>query len=43
MSTTVTGEIGIMFTALADAFAKAATNGQVVMTITISNACPVAS
>lgn len=43
MSTTVTGENGIMFAALADAFAKAASNGQVVMTITISNACPVPS
>lgn len=41
MSTTVTGENGIMFAALADAFAKAASNGQVVMTITISNACPI--
>jgi uncharacterized protein YqgV (UPF0045/DUF77 family) len=43
MSTIVTGESGIMFAALADAFAKAATSGQVVMTITISNACPVPS
>ena len=43
MSTTVTGESGIVFAALADAFAKAASSGQVVMTITISNACPVPS
>ena len=43
MSTTVSGESGILFAALADAFAKAASNGQVVMTITISNACPVPS
>jgi len=43
MSTTVTGESGIMFAALAEAFAKAATSGQVVMTITISNACPLPS
>ena len=40
MSTTVTGESDIVFAALAEAFAKAATTGQVVMTITISNACP---
>ena len=43
MSTTVTGESGIMFAALADAFTKAASSGQVVMAITISNACPVLS
>jgi uncharacterized protein YqgV (UPF0045/DUF77 family) len=43
MSTTVTGEGGIMFAALADAFTKAASSGQVVMAITISNACPVLS
>jgi uncharacterized protein YqgV (UPF0045/DUF77 family) len=41
MSTTVTGESGIIFAALADAFAKAASSGQVVMAVTISNACPV--
>lgn len=43
MSTAVTGESRIMFAALADAFAKAASSGQVVMAITISNACPVLS
>ncbi|MGB8414546.1 MAG: YkoF family thiamine/hydroxymethylpyrimidine-binding protein [Candidatus Binatus sp.] len=43
MSTTVTGESGIMFAALADAFTKAASSGELVMTITISNACLVAS
>ncbi len=43
MSTIVTGESGVIFAALAEAFAKTATAGQVVMTITISNACPVAS
>jgi uncharacterized protein YqgV (UPF0045/DUF77 family) len=43
MSTTVTGESGVMFAALAEAFAKAASSGQVVMTITISNACPLPS
>ncbi len=43
MSTTVSGESGILFAALADAFAKVASGGQVVMTITISNACPVPS
>ncbi len=43
MSTTVTGESDIMFAALAAAFAKAASRGQVVVTITISNACPVPS
>ena len=42
MSTAVTGENEIIFAALANAFAKAASNGQVVMAITISNACPVA-
>jgi uncharacterized protein YqgV (UPF0045/DUF77 family) len=41
MSTTVTGESAVMFAALAEAFAKAASSGQVVMTITISNACPI--
>jgi len=40
MSTTVSGESGILFAALADAFARAASNGEVVMTITVSNACP---
>ena len=43
MSTTVTGEGGILFAALADAFARVAASGELVMTITISNACPVPS
>ena len=41
MSTIVTGETGIVFAALAEAFDKAARTGQVVMTFTVSNACPV--
>ena len=41
MSTIVTGENQVIFAALGDAFAKAAEVGQVVMTITVSNACPV--
>jgi uncharacterized protein YqgV (UPF0045/DUF77 family) len=41
MSTTVTGESGAIFAALAQAFAQAAAGGHVVMTITVSNACPV--
>jgi uncharacterized protein YqgV (UPF0045/DUF77 family) len=41
MSTVVTGEAGVVFRALEDAFARAGTLGHVVMTITVSNACPV--
>ena len=41
MSTIVTGESGIVFAALAEAFDKAARTGEVVMTFTVSNACPV--
>jgi len=41
MSTMVTGDAAIVFAALADAFDKAARTGQVVMTFTVSNACPV--
>ncbi len=41
MSTTVTGDAAKIFVALHAAFAKAASEGQVVMTITVSNACPV--
>lgn len=40
MSTTVTGEGTVIFSALAEAFAEAATIGEVVMTVTASNACP---
>ncbi len=43
MSTTVTGESGVVFAALAEAFAKVASNSEVVMTIAISNGCPVPS
>lgn len=41
MSTVVTGEAAAVFAALADAFDKAAQAGQVVMAVTVSNACPV--
>lgn len=43
MSTMVAGEGGVIFGALAEAFSEAASKGQVVMTVTISNACPVPS
>ena len=42
MSTMVTGEAGTVFAALGEAFERAAVTGHVVMTITVSNACPVA-
>jgi uncharacterized protein YqgV (UPF0045/DUF77 family) len=42
MSTMVTGQAAIIFAALADAFDKAAQTGEVVMTFTVSNACPMA-
>jgi uncharacterized protein YqgV (UPF0045/DUF77 family) len=41
MSTVVTGEDAAIFAALRDAFAKAAGAGHVVMTVTLSNACPI--
>ncbi len=41
MSTIVSGEDAVIFSALRDAFAKAAELGEVVMTFTVSNACPV--
>jgi uncharacterized protein YqgV (UPF0045/DUF77 family) len=41
MSTIVTGEAATVFSALEHAFARAAAIGHVVMTVTISNACPV--
>jgi uncharacterized protein YqgV (UPF0045/DUF77 family) len=41
MSTTVTGDAGVVFAALRDGFCAAAGVGHVVMTVTISNACPV--
>jgi uncharacterized protein YqgV (UPF0045/DUF77 family) len=42
MSTMVTGEASTVFAALGEAFERAAAAGHVVMTITVSNACPVA-
>ena len=42
MSTIVAGEDALIFAALSEAFAKAAESGEVVMTITVSNACPIA-
>jgi uncharacterized protein YqgV (UPF0045/DUF77 family) len=41
MSTTVTGDADVVFAALRDGFVAAAGVGHVVMTVTISNACPV--
>jgi len=41
MSTLVTGETIAVFRALEDAFARASALGHVVMTVTVSNACPV--
>jgi hypothetical protein len=41
MSTVVTGEADIVFTALHEAFVRAATLGAMVMTLTLSNTCPV--
>jgi uncharacterized protein YqgV (UPF0045/DUF77 family) len=39
MSTVVTGEAAAVFAALQEAFGCAAATGQVVMTVTVSNAC----
>ena len=41
MSTIVVGEDAVIFGALGEAFAKAAESGEIVMTVTISNACPI--
>jgi uncharacterized protein YqgV (UPF0045/DUF77 family) len=41
MSTLVSGEAESLFEALRDGFDRAASTGSVVMTVTISNACPV--
>jgi uncharacterized protein YqgV (UPF0045/DUF77 family) len=41
MSTLVTGEADRVFAALHQAFVRGAATGQVVMTVTLSNACPV--
>jgi uncharacterized protein YqgV (UPF0045/DUF77 family) len=43
MSTMVNGEAASIFKALGDAFVEAGALGHVVMTVTVSNACPVAS
>jgi uncharacterized protein YqgV (UPF0045/DUF77 family) len=43
MSTLVTGETAAVFRGLEDAFSRAGALGHVVMTITVSNACPVAT
>ena len=41
MSTTVTGDAAAIFKALEEAFVQAGALGHVVMTLTVSNACPV--
>lgn len=41
MSTIVTGEATAVFRALEEGFSRAAGLGHVVMTVTVSNACPV--
>lgn len=41
MSTVVTGEAAAVFAALQEGFGRAAATDQVVMTVTVSNACPV--
>jgi hypothetical protein len=41
MSTVVVGEADAVFTALRDGFTRAAEQGHLVMTVTLSNACPV--
>jgi len=41
MSTLVTGETEAVFAALQEAFSRAAATGHVVMTVTVSNACPI--
>jgi uncharacterized protein YqgV (UPF0045/DUF77 family) len=40
MSTMVTGEAATVFSALEQAFSQAGALGHVVMTLTVSNACP---
>lgn len=40
MSTIVTGETAAVFRALEEAFVRAGALGHVVMTVTLSNACP---
>jgi uncharacterized protein YqgV (UPF0045/DUF77 family) len=43
MSTLVTGETTVVFRGLENAFSRTSALGHVVMTITVSNACPVAT
>jgi uncharacterized protein YqgV (UPF0045/DUF77 family) len=43
MSTIVTGDAAAVFRGLERAFSAAASSGHVVMTVTVSNACPVGS
>ena len=43
MSTIVVGESDAIFAALGEAFAAAASTGEVVMTVSVSNACPLAT
>ena len=43
MSTTMTGEAATVFGALQEAFVRAGAIGHVVMTVTISNACPLSA
>jgi uncharacterized protein YqgV (UPF0045/DUF77 family) len=42
MSTLVTGEADAVFSGLQEAFQSVASGGDVVMTVTLSNACPAA-
>jgi len=41
MSTIVVGDEAVILVALSEAFAKAAELGEIVTTVTVSNACPV--
>ena len=41
MSTVVTGDAKDVFVALHEAFDRAASTGHVVMSVTVSNACPI--
>ena len=41
MSTYVVGEAETIFAALRDAFVQSAATGHIVMTVTVSNACPI--
>lgn len=41
MNTYVVGEQDTIFAALREAFARASATGHVVMTVTLSNACPI--